>query len=71
LSNARRIPGRQTAPPGGETASASRLQRLFGVELGPTGFLTKSRGSLQEFESQVVRLLKTVTAPKEEDQHAA
>jgi PAS domain S-box-containing protein len=41
------------------------------LKLGPTGFLTKSRGNLQDFESQVAHLLKTVTAPKKEGQHAA
>jgi CheY-like chemotaxis protein len=48
--------------------TADDQQRL---QLGPTGFLTKSRGGLQEFDSQVVHLLKAVTAPKAEDQHAA
>ncbi|MGZ8848947.1 MAG: ATP-binding protein [Thermoanaerobaculia bacterium] len=41
------------------------------LELGPTEFLTKSRGSLQDFTSQVVRMLNTVTVPTEETEHAA
>jgi CheY-like chemotaxis protein len=41
------------------------------LELGPTEFLTKSRGSLQDFTSQVVRMLNTVIVPTEETQHAA
>ncbi len=37
------------------------------LQLGPTEFLTKSRGSLAEFESHVVRLLEIVTSTKDED----
>ena len=32
------------------------------LTLGPTQFLTKSRGSLQQLESHVVRLLESATA---------
>ncbi|MGZ7030893.1 MAG: ATP-binding protein, partial [Thermoanaerobaculia bacterium] len=39
-----------------DTAEQARLT------LGPTDFLTKSRGSIEEFESRVVRLLETVIA---------
>jgi PAS domain S-box-containing protein len=41
------------------------------LRLGPTEFLTKSRGSLADFEARVVRLLETVTNRTEEGQHAA
>jgi len=41
------------------------------LRLGPTEFLTKSRGSLGDFEEHVVRLLETVTNRTEEGQHAA
>jgi hypothetical protein len=41
------------------------------LELGPTEFLTKSRGSLQDFTSQVVRMFNTIAAHPEETEHAA
>jgi hypothetical protein len=41
------------------------------LRLGPTEFLTKSRASLQEFETHVVRLLETITTEKGESSHAA
>jgi PAS domain S-box-containing protein len=41
------------------------------LRLGPTEFLTKSRCSLAEFESHVIRLLETVTNSKKEGRHAA
>jgi len=47
------------------SADRSRLR------LGPTEFLTKSRGSMADFEGCVVSLLATVTAGKEDEQHAA
>jgi CheY-like chemotaxis protein len=36
------------------------------LKLGPTEFMTKSRGTLADFETHVVDLLRTVTAPKTE-----
>jgi PAS domain S-box-containing protein len=50
-----------------EVAAADQTR----LTLGPTEFLTKSRGGLKDFDSQVVHLLKTVTTPREENQHAA
>ena len=41
------------------------------LRLGPTEFLTKSRATLEEFESRVVRLLDTITAEKAEASRAA
>jgi PAS domain S-box-containing protein len=41
------------------------------LRLGPTEFLTKSRATLDEFESRVVRLLDTITAEKAEASRAA
>jgi PAS domain S-box-containing protein len=41
------------------------------LKLGPTEFMTKSRGTLSDFETHVVRLLKTVTAPAPEVPNAA
>jgi PAS domain S-box-containing protein len=41
------------------------------LRLGPTEFLTKSRASLEEFESHVVRLLDTITTTKVKELHAA
>jgi PAS domain S-box-containing protein len=41
------------------------------LRLGPTEFLTKSRCSLPDFESHVVRLLEIVTSRKTDRQHAA
>ncbi len=47
------------------SADQSRLR------LGPTEFLTKSRTSLADFESHVVRLLETVTNQSNRNLHAA
>jgi PAS domain S-box-containing protein len=41
------------------------------LKLGPTEFLTKGRGSLHDFESRVIRLLKTVTSHDESTNQAA
>ncbi|MGZ8811904.1 MAG: hypothetical protein ACXW29_12265, partial [Thermoanaerobaculia bacterium] len=41
------------------------------LKLGRTEFLTKSRGSLHDFESRVIHLLNTVTAPDEKTINAA
>jgi len=41
------------------------------LKLGRTEFLTKSRGSLHDFESRVIRLLNTVTARGQNAAHAA
>ena len=41
------------------------------LRLGPTEFLTKSRCSMDEFESSVLRLLATVTTANKDEQHAA
>jgi PAS domain S-box-containing protein len=41
------------------------------LRLGPTEFLTKSRCSMDVFESSVLRLLATVTSANKDEQHAA
>jgi hypothetical protein len=41
------------------------------LKLGPTEFLTKSRGSLQDSASRVVRMLNAVIVSTEETEHAA
>jgi PAS domain S-box-containing protein len=41
------------------------------LRLGPTEFITKSRGTLADFELQVLRLLKTVTTTRLEALNAA
>jgi nitrogen-specific signal transduction histidine kinase/ActR/RegA family two-component response regulator len=41
------------------------------LRLGPTEFLTKSRCSMDKFESSVLRLLATVATANKDEQHAA
>jgi hypothetical protein len=45
---------------GSDVGSADQAR----LRLGPTELLTKSRDSLEEFESRVVRLLDTITTGK-------
>jgi len=51
-----------------QDVASSEQSRL---RLGPTEFLTKSRCSMDVFESSVLRLLATVTTANKDEQHAA